>query len=415
ISGNTVRVVEKGLVSGVERIIAQSETGDPSGVLLSAQRHVFQAVAFDVNGRKEWRSLDYTITSDLDAVKALTPGDISVVSVDAAEAKWVVAFTNDSAPVRYWLWDRKAKAGTFLFSSQPSLDAARLATTSYVSIPSRDGLVLPAYLTLPPGAAPQSLPLVVLVHGGPWWRDSWGFRGDVQLLANRGYAVLQVNFRGSTGYGKRFLNAGNRQWGQAMQNDLDDAVRWAVGQSLAAPSRVAIMGTSYGGYATLAGLAFTPDTFACGVDLAGPSNLFTLLGSIPPYWQTMRATLLRRMGDPNASADKELLTRVSPLFSAQNIRAPLLLAQGANDPRVKVAEADQMFTALEGKGLRATYVLYPDEGHGLVRPANRLDFYARAEAFLATCLGGRAEPLSTGNGSAPTVRTSPSGKSTSRE
>jgi dipeptidyl aminopeptidase/acylaminoacyl peptidase len=235
--------------------------------------------------------------------------------------------------------------------------------------------------------------MVLLVHGGPWARDDWGFDPEAQLLANRGYAVLQLNYRGSEGYGKKYLHAGDKQWGLAMHDDLIDGVRWAIAEGIADPKRVAIMGGSYGGYAALAGAAFTPDVFRCAVDIVGPSNLFTLLASIPPYWKPLLSTFHVRVGNPDDPADKELLTRASPLFRVDHIRIPLLIAQGANDPRVKQAESDQILKAIADAGGRAIYVLYPDEGHGFARPPNRLDFYARAEKFLAEHLGGRAEPL----------------------
>src|SRR5512137_794884 len=260
-----------------------------------------------------------------------------------------------------------------------------------VQIPARDGLTLNGYLTLPPGKAFKDLPMVLFVHGGPWARDRWGFNPYAQWLSNRGYAVLEVNFRGSTGYGKKFLNAGNKQWGKTMQDDLTDAVGWAVKQGWVDPRRVAVMGGSYGGYATLAGLAFTPDVYRCGVDIVGPSNLFTLLATIPPYWAPMLAQFHQRVGDPKA--DEALLRAASPLFSAERIRAPLLIGQGANDPRVKQAESEQIVAAIEKNGGGVIYVVYPDEGHGFARPENRIDFNARAEAFLADCLGGKAEPM----------------------
>ena len=230
--------------------------------------------------------------------------------------------------------------------------------------------------------------MVLLVHGGPWGRDTWGQNSTAQWLANRGYAVLQVNFRASTGFGKKFLNAGNRQWGLAMHDDLLDAVAWAVKEGVADPKKVAIMGGSYGGYATLAGLAFTPDTFACGVDIVGPSNLFTLLATIPPYWAAFRRQLVMRIGDPDDAQDKEMLTRASPLFSADKIKVPLLIGQGANDPRVKPAESEQIVAAMEKNGLPVTYVLYPDEGHGFARPENRIDFFARVRSFPGEVPGG---------------------------
>jgi dipeptidyl aminopeptidase/acylaminoacyl peptidase len=263
-----------------------------------------------------------------------------------------------------------------------------------VVIPARDGLKLNSYLTLPVGVPPNSLPTVLFVHGGPWARDTWGYNPNAQWFANRGYACLQVNYRGSTGYGKKFLNAGDRQWGLKMHDDLIDAVKWAIHQGYADPKKVAIYGGSYGGYAALAGLTFTPETFACAVDIVGPSNLRTLLNSIPPYWKTMRSIFDVRMGRIDDPADAELIKNASPLFKADKIIRPLLIGQGANDPRVKQAESEQIVSAIEKNGGKVTYVLYPDEGHGFARPENRIDFNARAELFLAENLGGRAEPIS---------------------
>lgn len=395
VNTDTERVVEKSLKSGAERLLARSPTSDVLNVLGHPVKQGVRAVAFDVNGRAAWTAVDGSVKGDLKALDQALEGDFAVVSMDDADAHWVVAEDRDVGPRRFWMWDRTAKKAELLFSAQPKLEGLSLAPMTPVSIPARDGLVLPGYLTLPVGRA-MPVPMVLLVHGGPWSRDSWGFDGTVQLLANRGYAVLQVNFRGSAGFGKRFLNAGNRQWGRAMQDDLTDAVAWAVKEGVTTPKQVAIMGASYGGYATLAGLAFTPDTYACGVDIVGPSNLFTLLASIPPYWSAFKAMLVARMGDPDDPKDRELLTKASPLFSAERIKAPLLIGQGANDPRVKVAESEQIVRALEQKGREVTYVLYPDEGHGFARPENRTDFMARVEAFLSTCLGGRAEPLPKG-------------------
>ncbi|MEW6431666.1 MAG: S9 family peptidase [Myxococcota bacterium] len=392
VNGDTDRLVEKSLKSGAERVLAQSATSDVMSLLGHPTKHVLRAAAFDVGGRAAWTPIDGSVQGDLAGLDQALDGDFEVVSMDDADARWLVAEHRDAGPTRFWTWDRKAKKAELLFSAQPRLDGLLLSAMTPVSIPARDGLVLHGYLTLPPSKA-KPLPMVLLVHGGPWGRDGWGYDGLVQLLANRGYAVLQVNFRGSTGYGKRFLNAGNRQWGLAMHDDLIDAVGWAVREGVTTPRQVAIMGASYGGYATLAGLAFTPDTFACGVDVVGPSNLFTLLQTIPPYWSALKAMLIARIGDPDDPKDKELLTKASPLFSAEKIKAPLLIGQGANDPRVKVAESEQIVSAMEKKGLPVTYVLYPDEGHGFARAENRLDFMARAEAFLAKCLGGRAEPL----------------------
>jgi dipeptidyl aminopeptidase/acylaminoacyl peptidase len=271
-----------------------------------------------------------------------------------------------------------------------------------LEVPARDGLKLPSYLTLPPGSDPdgdgvpdKAVPLVLLVHGGPWARDGYGFNRAHQWLANRGYAVMSVNFRGSTGFGKSFINAGNLEWGAKMHDDLLDAVAWAVSKGITGKDQVAIMGGSYGGYATLAGLAFTPDTFACGVDIVGPSNLETLLATIPPYWEPQVKQFHERMGNPNTPEGLALLKERSPLYKAGAIKKPLLIGQGANDPRVTQPESDQIVAAMQADNIPVTYVLFPDEGHGFAKPANNIAFNAVAENFLATCLGGRAEPIGT--------------------
>jgi dipeptidyl aminopeptidase/acylaminoacyl peptidase len=307
----------------------------------------------------------------------------------------MVATYSDVDPGTRYLFDRRTKKLSVEYVSRERIPRQDMAAMKPISYPSSDGLVIPAYLTLPKGLAAKGLPLVVFPHGGPWARDSWGFNGYAQWLANRGYAVMQVNFRGSTGYGKKFLNAGNKQWGKAMHTDLLDAVDWTVKQGWVDANKVAVMGGSYGGYSALAGVTFTPDVFKCSVDIVGPSNLFTLLQSIPPYWAPMIAQFHQRMGDPKT--DEALLKAASPLFSADKIKVPLLIGQGANDPRVKQAESEQIVAAIEKNGGGVTYVLYPDEGHGFARPENRIDFNARAEAFLATCLGGRVEPLPAGD------------------
>lgn len=393
INADTARLLEKSLKSGAERVLASSDKSDVMGTLGYPTRHGVRGASFDVDGRVSWVPVEPSMKGDLDALKAGLQGDFYVSSMDAADAKWIVAETRDLGPQRFFVYERKRKKLDLLFSAQPKLEGLPLAVMKPVTITARDGLALPAYLSLPPGKEPKNLPMVLLVHGGPWGRDTWGQSSSAQWLANRGYAVLQVNFRASTGFGKKFLNAGNRQWGLAMHDDLLDSVAWAVKEGVADPKKVAIMGGSYGGYATLAGLAFTPDKFACGVDIVGPSNIFTLLSTIPPYWAAMKRQLIMRMGDPENPADKALLTKASPLFSADKIKAPLLIGQGQNDPRVKPAESEQIIAAMEKNGLPVTYVLYPDEGHGFARPDNRIDFYARAEGFLSKCLGGRAEPL----------------------
>jgi dipeptidyl aminopeptidase/acylaminoacyl peptidase len=270
-----------------------------------------------------------------------------------------------------------------------------------IIIKARDGLELVSYLTLPVGIEPQKLPMVLLVHGGPWGRDSWGFDPEVQCLANRGYAVLQVNFRGSEGFGKKYLNAGNLQWGVgSMQHDLTDAVKWAIGKGYADAKKIAIMGLSYGGYATLAGLTFTPELYACGVDINGPANLKTMLQKAPPYWKTLIPMFIMRCGD--VLADDELNKRISPFFHIENIKSPLLVAQGKNDPRAM--EADELVKAMREKNLPVKYIVYTNEGHGFSRPENYLDFWGHVDEFLGRYLGGRVEPYKKIEGSSGEIR-----------
>ncbi|MCU1230550.1 MAG: tolB [Acidobacteria bacterium] len=389
---DTAALVSRDIETGAEKVLASSDEADAGGVVQNPSTHAVQAVSFDP-GRRTWTILDPSIKADWDALAKIAPGDFNIINRDRADQTWLVSYSADVAPAKFYSYDRATKKGTFLFSARPKLDGVTLSPMQSVTIPSRDGLKLHSYLTLPAGLPSKNLPMVLFVHGGPWGRDTWGYSGNAQWLANRGYAVLQVNFRASTGFGKKFLNAGDRQWGLKMHDDLIDAVNWAVKQGYADPKRVSIMGGSYGGYATLAGLTFTPEAFACGVDIVGPSNLKTLLASIPPYWKPIRANFNARMGNPDDPKDAELVKNASPLFKADQIKRPLLIGQGANDPRVNVAEAEQIVSAIEKNNGSVTYVLYPDEGHGFARPENNIDFNARAEAFLANCLGGRFEPL----------------------
>ena len=326
---------------------------------------------------------------DFDNIGGIHQGDFFIISRDNADTTWVVAFTVDNGPVPFYAYDRKSQKATFLFDNQPELNKYTLATIEPISFTSRDGLTIHGYLTLPQGEQKTDLPMVLNVHGGPWGRDAWGYRPDAQWFANRGYACLQVNFRGSTGYGKNFLNAGDREWGRNMHNDLVDAVQWAIDKGITDPKKVAIFGGSYGGYAALVGATFTPDLFCCAVDIVGPSNLNTLIRTIPPYWSTFRATFHKRVGNPDT--EEEFLNSRSPLFRVDQIKIPILIGQGANDPRVKQAESEQIVEAMKSKGIDYEYMLFPDEGHGFAKPENRLKFYAAAEKFLAKYLGGRYE------------------------
>jgi dipeptidyl aminopeptidase/acylaminoacyl peptidase len=351
-----------------------------------------RAVTF-VKARQELRVLDDAIAADIAALQALSPGELRLVGGDDTDRLWVTAHTVDDGPVRYHLWDRDTREARFLFTHQPALEDYTLAPMEPFTVTARDGLVLHGYLTWPTTTPPGSrrdLPVVLNVHGGPWARDTWGYHPEAQWLANRGYLCVQVNYRSSTGYGKAFIHAGDREWGAAMHDDLVDTVAWTVGQGYADPARVAIYGGSYGGYAALVGATFTPDLFAAAVDIVGPSSLATLIRSVPPYWAPMIAQFHNSVGNPDTEED--FLWSRSPLSKVDQIRIPLLIAQGANDPRVPQAESEQIVAALEKHGIDHEYLLFPDEGHGFAKPENRLRFYAAAEAFLARHLGGRAEP-----------------------
>jgi dipeptidyl aminopeptidase/acylaminoacyl peptidase len=299
IGADTTHLLRHELASGKETDIAHSADADLSDAMIQPTRHVVQAAAFDP-GRTRWTVVDPSIQADFDAIAKITEGDFSIVDRDLADKTWIVSFASDRAPVRYYSWDRASKKASFLFNVQPKLDDAPLATMKPIAFNARDGMKLNGYLTLPIGVPAKNLPLVLVVHGGPWARDSWGLNPYVQLMANRGYAVLQINFRGSSGFGKKYLHAGDREWGLTMQSDLTDGVKWAVDEGIADPRRVAIFGGSYGGYAALAGAAFTPDLYRCAVDECGPSNLFTLLASFPPYWEVVRSIFFTRVGNPDA-------------------------------------------------------------------------------------------------------------------
>ena len=318
------------------------------------------------------------------------PGhDIRIVSRTRDEQHWLVTAVSDTEPGETVLFDRKKHAVTPQFRIRENLPREELAEMKPIAYPSSDGLEIPAYLTLPKGEPATSLPTLVIPHGGPWGRDEWGYNPLAQFFANRGYAVLMPNFRGSTGYGRKFLDAGNLEWGRKMQDDLTWGVKYLVAQGIADPKRIGILGGSYGGYATLAGVTFTPDLYAAAVDIVGPSNLITLLDAIPPYWEAARKVFYLRMGDPTTPQGKQLLMEESPLHSADKIKTPLLVAQGANDPRVNRREAEQIVIALRDRGFPVEYLLAPDEGHGFARPINNLALFMESERFLAQHLGGR--------------------------
>lgn len=403
LGSDTTRLALVDAASGKElATLAHNPKVDVGNVIVHPDTKVVQAVGFTTT-MNEWTVLDPTVKEDFASLAHVQRGEFYLSSRDRADRKWVVTFQRDDGPVAFYLWDRTAKKAELLFVNQPELTKYTLARMEPVVITARDGLELVGYLTLPVGVEPTNLPFVLNVHGGPWARDTWGYDPEAQWFANRGYATLQVNFRGSTGFGKAFHNAGDGGWGVgAMQHDLTDAVKWAVERGIADPKRVCIYGGSYGGYATLAGLVFTPELYACGVDIVGPSNIRTLFESIPPYWAPIKSEFVRRVGD--VEKDEELNRRISPLFHAARVKAPLIIAQGANDPRVNIRESDQMVQAMRERGLAVDYIVYTDEGHGFARPNNRLDFYGRVEEFLARHLGGRTEPWKNVEGSSASVR-----------
>ena len=396
---NTGALMALDLDTGKQTLLAEDPRADVSDVVIHPTEKRVQAAAFTYE-RKVWQILDQSIAGDWAALRTIATGDVEVVSRTLDDRYWIVAYIMDDGPVRYYRYDRAGQKAQFLFTNREQLEGLPLAKMHPTVITSRDGLNLVSYYTLPPGsdrdgdARPgESFPTVLVVHGGPWARDTWGYNPWHQWLANRGYAVLSVNFRGSTGFGKALINASTSEWGAKMHDDLIDAVHWAIQHGIADPQRVAIMGGSYGGYATLVGMTFTPEMFACGIDIVGPSNLVTLLESIPPYWQPQVDLWATRVGDHRTAEGRAFLTKRSPLTCAHRIQRPLLIGHGANDPRVKQTESDQIVQVMQEKGIPVTYVLYPDEGHGFARPENRLSFNAVAEAFLSRCLGGRCEPI----------------------
>ncbi len=369
--------------------LADDPTYDVASAELNPVTRTVEIVSF-LRARLEHQVLDPALAGDVDAITALHPGDAFLISRDHADGTWTVGFTADDGPVAYYAFDRGEQAGRFLFTQHDDLARYELSPMEPFAFTARDGLEINGYLTFPPGGVRQRLPAVLYVHGGPWARDTWGYDPTAQWLANRGYLCVQVNYRGSTGYGKAFLNAGDREWGRRMHEDLIDAVEHIVSAGFADRGRVGIYGGSYGGYAALVGATFTPDVFRCAVDVVGPSNLRTLLETIPPYWKQLASQFHRRVGHPETDVD--LLWERSPLSRVADIRIPLLIAQGANDPRVKMSESDQIVEALRERGIPHTYLVYEDEGHGFKKPENAMAFQAEAERFLAEHLGGRCEP-----------------------
>jgi dipeptidyl aminopeptidase/acylaminoacyl peptidase len=391
---NVSRLVKLDVKSGRETVIDQDPEFDVDGPVISDLTHKLMGVAYN----KEhfiYKALDPQFQKDLDALAKVHDGDIQFGNATADERKWIVSFNSPTDPGATYLYDRDTGKSRFIFRPRPWLKPEMLAEMSPVTLKSRDGLTLHGYLTLPKGVPPRDLPAVLSVHGGPWLRNGWGYDAEAQFLANRGYAVLEINYRGSAGYGKAFMNAGDKQWGGKMTDDMIDATEWLIGRKIADPKRFGIYGGSYGGYATLAALAFRPGVYACGVDYVGVANLLTFMNTMPAYWEDSRNVLYKRVGNP--VTEKDFLRSRSPVFFADKIEAPLFIAQGYNDPRVNHAEAEQIVAALKKNGKPVDYMVKMDEGHGFRNPENRLDFYGKMEAFLDKYLGGGEQPAPAGH------------------
>jgi dipeptidyl aminopeptidase/acylaminoacyl peptidase len=396
---NTSALYEMEIATKKARLLAEDPRADAGDVVIHPTEKHVQAISFTYE-RKSWQILDPAIEPDLTYLHTVADGEVEIISRTLDDKVWIVAYLVDNGPVRFYIYDHATRQASFLFTNRQELEGQPLVKMIPAVFKSNDGLDLVAYYSLPSGSdsnhdgiPDQPLPMVLMPHGGPWGRDFWGYHPWHQWMANRGYAVLCVNFRSSTGFGKAFTNAGDKEWGGKIIQDQIDAVEWAIKTGIADPARVAVEGGSFGGYSTLAGLTMFPEAFACGVDLVGPSNLITLLETIPPYWKPQLELFTTRVGDFRTEEGRALLKKHSPLTYVDRICRPLLIGQGANDPRVKQAESDQIVKAMQAKNIPVTYVLYPDEGHGFARPENNMSFNAIAEAFLAKVLGGRHEPV----------------------
>jgi dipeptidyl aminopeptidase/acylaminoacyl peptidase len=386
--------------TGNKTLIAEDSKADISDIIIKPMQRTVQAAAFTYE-RKSWKVIDNSIVEDLEYLKTVADGEVGILSRTLDDKFWTVYYLMDDGPVKYYFYDRDAGEARFLFTNRNSLEDLPLSKMHSTVIKSRDGLDLISYYSLPVDSDPDfdgipdnPIPLVLVVHGGPWFRDDWGYNSIDQWLANRGYAVLKVNFRGSTGFGKTFLSASYGEWGRKMHNDLIDGVEWAINRGIADPNKVAILGGSYGGYSTLWGLINTSEYFACGVDIVGPTNLTTCFEGMPLYWEPQIEQMVKRLGvDFRTEEGKEYLDTISPITYVDEIQKPLLIVQGANDPRCLQEQSDQIVEALQMKNIPVTYLLYPDEGHGLARPENDMSFTAVSEIFLSEFLGGKYEPI----------------------
>lgn len=385
---DTSRLVKMDLDTKEIEVLAEDPHYDVHSVHINSDTGHVDAVSF-IKDYEEWKVLNPEFQKILVALTTIDKGNLYILGVDNKQEKWVVCIEHDTKSATFYLYDSTQNKTMHLFDLRPALNKHTLAPCEPIMFTARDGLSIHGYLTCPPNVERKNLPLVLLVHGGPWARDTWGYRAEVQWLSNRGYAVLQINFRGSTGYGKKFVNAANKEWAGKMHDDLIDAVQWATKSGIANPKKVAIYGASYGGYAALVGATFTPDVFCCAVDIVGPCNLITLLKSSPSYWVLHLNEIYKCIGNPQT--EEQFLKDRSPLFKVQNIKIPLLIAQGAQDPRVTKEEAEQIVTALKAHNIPHEYLLFEDEGHGFVKYENKQKFYATTEKFLAQHLGGTYE------------------------
>jgi dipeptidyl aminopeptidase/acylaminoacyl peptidase len=388
IGRDKIAIVEYDLAAKKEiREIYANPEYDVDGVDFSAKRKVLQS-AFYTSWKGEQHFLDKEAEADYNKMKDKFKGyEVAIYGNNNEEDKFIVWTGNDKLPSKFYFYDKKIGETKYLATGRPWLKEEHMATMKPIEYKSRDGLTIHGYLTLPKGYEAKNLPVVINPHGGPWARDQWGFNNEAQFLANRGYAVLQMNFRGSTGYGKEFWLKGSKEWGKKMQDDITDGVNWLIKDGIADPKRVAIYGGSYGGYATLAGVTFTPDLYACAVDYVGVSNMFTFMNTIPPYWEPFKKQMYELVGDP--VKDSALLAEVSPALHVGKIKAPLFIAQGANDPRVNKAESDQVVEALKKRGVQVEYMVKNDEGHGFANENNRIDFYKAMEKFFDKHLSGK--------------------------
>ncbi|NLJ48220.1 MAG: S9 family peptidase [Candidatus Atribacteria bacterium] len=371
-------------------LIYENPDVDVNSVLASDKKKKLTAVTY-ITDKLQYYFFDEDTKAIFQDLSKKIPGyELVVTSSNRDENRFIIRSYSDKSLGAYYLYDYEKNEIKKIVDVSPWIQEENMADMKPVSYPSRDGFIIHGYLTLPRGIEPKNLPVIINPHGGPWYRDSWGYNAEVQFLANRGYAVLQMNFRGSTGYGRKFWEAGFKQWGKKMQDDITDGVVWLINQGIADPKRIGIYGGSYGGYATLAGITLTPDLYAAAVDYVGISNIFTFLEAIPPYWEPLRQQFYEMIGDP--VKDKELLESVSPVFLVDRIKTPLFIAQGANDPRVKKSESDQIVAALEKRGISVQYMVKENEGHGFANEENRFDFYRAMEEFLSVHLGGKVGP-----------------------